>query len=302
MVRSTLHSLLVGLVRRTWFVAVIATVVCTAFAARAVASLVDATYLGPGSGGTPHPPPPPRAPAPPTRPPDGAALVARNMFCSTCAAPPSGPRPAGAAFAGHPAVLIATSVGEDPRATVRVPSTEVQGSWGIGDPIPGVGKVTRIGWVSIDVVDAAGRPVTLSLFDAAEAAGAGAPGAATPARAPAAEPFADRIRKVGEGDYEVDRDLVRDLVSGAAKPGGVRMTPIVKHGEVQGVRVFGARAGSLPAAIGLRNADVLDSIDGNPIKTAQQLLDLYAKLDQLSSVELGGTRAGKPLAITLRLR
>ena len=29
---------------------------------------------------------------------------------------------------------------------------------------------------------------------------------------------------------------------------------------------------------------------------------LYAKLDQLSAVELTGTRAGKPIALTLRLR
>jgi hypothetical protein len=34
----------------------------------------------------------------------------------------------------------------------------------------------------------------------------------------------------------------------------------------------------------------------------QQLLDLYAGLDQLSTVEVSGTHAGKPLVRVLRLR
>ena len=35
---------------------------------------------------------------------------------------------------------------------------------------------------------------------------------------------------------------------------------------------------------------------------AQQLLDLFARLDKVSSVELGGTRQGKPLELTLTLK
>ena len=88
----------------------------------------------------------------------------------------------------------------------------------------------------------------------------------------------------------------------AAKPGAMRMTPIVKNGDVQGVRVFGVSPGSAAHAIGMKNGDQITAIDGDPIKNAQQLLDLYAKLDNLTGVELQGTRAGKPLAIALRLR
>jgi hypothetical protein len=47
---------------------------------------------------------------------------------------------------------------------------------------------------------------------------------------------------------------------------------------------------------------VLSAVDGEPIKTAQQMLDLYAKVDQVSSVEFGGTRGGKPLALHLNLK
>lgn len=205
-------------------------------------------------------------------------------------------------YSGKPAVLIATSTGKDPWATVRVIESEVQGSWGLGDTIPGVGRVDRIGGVTIDVIDASGNRGTLSLREAAviPTRDPGGTGAATP-DAPA-DPFADRIKKLDDHTYSVDRALVRELVTGAAQPGKMRMVPIVKQGEVQGVRVFGVQPGTPAFAIGMKNGDQISAIDNEPIKTAQQLLDLYAKLDKLDSVELQGTRAGKPLAIDLRLR
>ena len=85
-------------------------------------------------------------------------------------------------------------------------------------------------------------------------------------------------------------------------PGGMRFVPKLDHGEVKGVRIYGVTPTSIPAAFGLRNGDTLEAIDGAPLKDINQLLDLYARLDQLSAVELSGTRAGQPLARTLRLR
>lgn len=293
----TLHMLVVGLVRRTWFVVLVAVILCAGFAARGVAALVEADYLAPmPTPGTPLPAGARQAARPARTPPDSSGFVARNMFCSTCDPEPSGPGPTDASYTGRPAVLIATSMGLDPRATVRVLETEVQGSWGVRDQIPGVGTVTRIGWTSIDVVDGTGRLAKLSLIET---------GAPPPPPVAAADdaPFSARIKKLDDTTYEVDRALVRELVSDTAKAGKMRMLPIIgKEGEVKGVRVLGVSAGSLGAALGLRNADVISAIDGEPIKTAQQMLDLYAKLDQLSTVELQGTRAGKPLVRTLKLR
>jgi type II secretory pathway component PulC len=301
-VASSVHSLVRGLVRRTWIVTLLAVLACSAFAAQAASAIVEAEALSPSSLSPPPRVPPPVVAAAPTRVPlDGADLVARNMFCSTCAPPDPGPtgNPS-AVFTGKPAILIATAIGKDPRATVRVPETEVQGDWSLGDRIPGVGTIDRIGSVSIDVVDTGGVRATLRLFDLP--ADPRKQDAATSREDPP-DPFADSITKIDEKTYEVRRELVRELVTGVQKPGKVRMMPIVnKDGEVGGVRVYGVTAGSLPAALGLKSADTIDSINGEPIKSAQQLLDLYAKLDQLNVVELGGKRGGKPLAIELRLR
>jgi hypothetical protein len=293
-----LPQLFAHLVRRTWLVAVVTVALCAALAAHAVAAYVEADYLAPPPQGRPILVAPSKAVATTQRKrPDATGLVERNMFCSSCG-PIVESGPAGATYSGTPAILIATSVGPDALATVRVPSSEVQGSWGIGETIPGVGMVDRIGYTSIDVVDTSGRRGRISLLDAAAA---GQAGAATLA-APAASPFGDRVHQIGENSYEVDRSLVKELVTGAMKPTGVRVLPAMANGEITGLRFAGVTSSSIPAAIGIKSGDVMSTLDGTQIKTAEALLDVYAKLDTLSQVEIGGTRGGKPLAIKLYLR
>lgn len=297
---STLLQFIVGLLRRTWLVAIVTVVVCASFAASAVASLLAAEHLA----DAPHSTVPAVMPSPPTPArvkPDASGFVARNIFCSSCQPAAGSPSETGR-YAGEPAILIATMLGHDARATVRVLATEAQGSWGVGDRIPGVGLIDRIGATSIDVLDAAGGRGRISLLDAAAGGRDATAGAATPAAATPADPFADRVRKLSDSTYEVERDLVRELVSGATKPGGARAVPVITNGDVKGVRLLGVRGGSVASALGLKSNDVIAAIDGAPIKNVQQLLDLYARLDDISTVELSGTRAGKPLGLTLRLR
>jgi hypothetical protein len=316
-----LHNVVAGFLRRTWLVALVTILVCASFAARAVAALSDAALDAgaasgaPGAGGiTAEPPPPGGAEPPPPsparaplaasqRPPIVDAFVARNVFCSACAPPAAEPdRPS--AYQGQPAVLIATSLGRAPRATVRVVPTEVQGSWGLGEDIPGVGRIDEIHATSIEVADAAGHTKLLSLVDAT-AAGPGATDAATSDARPAAgqRPFAGRIEQLGDGVYEVERSLVRELVMSASKPGMGGATPVVVNGEVQGIRLIGIGSRSPGHALDLRSGDLISSIDGVPLRNAQQVIDLFAKLDQVSEVALGGTRrGGKPLELRLKLR
>ncbi|MEP6864117.1 MAG: hypothetical protein ABJE66_26060 [Deltaproteobacteria bacterium] len=294
---QALHTLIAGLVRRTWILVLAVTLVCAAFAASAVAALVEASYLGPRSEGAKLPAPP-KSEVKPRVTPDGVGFVARNMFCSTCTASVEIPGPAD--LFTPDAILIATSVGDEPRCTVRVPASEAQGSYGVDDHIPGVGKIDRIGWRSIDVVDAAGRHGKLDLLD--QVAAAARPGAATPDAAAATDPFEGRVRKIDDHTFEVDRALVRELVTGAVKPGGMRFSPIAKDGQLEGLRLFGVKSTTIANKVGLQNGDALVAINNTKIKSAQSLLDVYTQLDTLNVVELDGTRGDKPLALTLRLK
>lgn len=173
----------------------------------------------------------------------------------------------------------------------------MQGDWGVGEAIPGLGRLDRVGATWAEIVDGAGRRGRLSLLDAAAGRG---PDTAMPGRAPAA--WGGPIRPIDDQTYEVDRSLIRELVTGVIRPGSLRLIPSFDHGALTGIRLLGATAGSLAAAVGLASGDVLIAINGAPIQSAQQLLDLYAGLDQLTTVELSGTRRGRPLTRTLRLR
>lgn len=298
----TLHSWISGLVRRTWLITALTVISCAAFAAHAATSIMAADYLTPATHSAPGDAPPAR-PLAPAQPAghhlrsEGSQLALRNMFCSSCG-PVSAAGPAHS-FELPQAVLIATGIGHEPWATVRVLASEVQGSWGLGETIPGLGALDRIGPTWIELVDGAGHRGRLSLLDAAVGRG---PDPARPESPPTAGPWAGRYNKLDDQNYEVDRSLVRELVTGAAKPGSMRFLPKLDHGEVKGVQIYGVKPDSIAFALGLQTGDMLAAIDGAPLKDLNQLLELYAKLDQLSSVELSGTRAGKPLVRTLRLR
>lgn len=303
---QALHHVIAGFLRRTWLVAAVTVAICAGFAAHAVAALSDAALApgegAPAPGAAPKAAPP--APAPRRAPPNGDVFVARNIFCSSCPpVRPGGGGGGGDAYQGQPAVLIATSLGADPRATVRVVPTEVQGSWGLGEEIPGVGRVDEIHATAIEVADAAGHTKLISLLDGT-AAGPGAIDAATSSAPPAAakDPFAGRVTKLDDTTYEVERALIRELVMGASRPGMGRAVPKVVNGEVQGINLYGIGAESPGRALGLRSGDLISSIDGVPLKNAQQLIDLFARLDQVAAVELGGARAGKPFKLALKLR
>jgi len=292
-----------GLVRRTWVITTITVISCAAFAARAATSIVAADALALTGRATSHALPPPTRPVPAGDHLLRAAahqLIERNMFCSSCT--PGTALGTAPSFELPPAVLIATGLGGEPRATVHVLASEVAGSWGLGDRIPGLGQVDRIGPTWIELVDGAGHRGRLSLLGLPDMAAGRGPDPARSPGPPAADPVLEGTRKLDEQNYEVDRNLVRALVTGAAKPGGARFVPQLDHGEVKGVRVFGVTPGSIPFAFGLKNGDTLTAIDGAPLKDLNQLLELYARLDQLSAVELSGTRAGAPLVRTLRLR
>jgi hypothetical protein len=296
-----LHRVIVGLFRRTWLFALVTAIVCAVISAHAVAALIDARMID----GSPRPEVRDARLAAPAaavvrRVLDGDPLVARNMFCSTCT--PARDEPGSPVAYVPDAVLIATAIGERSRATLRVRASDAQGDWEVGETVPGLGRLDRVQPGSIDIIDTSGRRGRLSLL------GAATPGHDQAASAPAAEPpapaWAGRIRKLDDHTYEVDRDLVRELVGAGAKAGGgavIRPVTDGKTGAMTGLRVIGVRDDSLPAALGLRTGDALTTVNGTAITSANVLLELYAHVDQLNVIELDGTRGTGPLALTLHM-
>ncbi len=292
---------------------ILCVLLCGVLAAKAVNHVIEAVYFGESAEPALPPLPPPR-PAPiekPTK--DGTLLAERNMFCSDCQPPTEdGPLPPPrdgdeVPLTGLPVELLATNLSArqgSSFATIRNTDSGQQGSYFADDRFPGAGPIERITGTYVDFQNpASGRIERVSLL-------------ATRARKPAredrrvasntkpdkADPYADRINKLGDNKYEVDRTLVTQLLANPTQL-GARVRPAQKDGELVGFRVFGVRRGSPLAAIGIKNGDTLQSINGYQMTTdPDKMLELYTKLKEASNLSVNIDRRGKLLAMNYQVR
>ena len=292
--------------RHFWLVGAIAFLACALLAWSGAEQLVQARRIE-APAFEPVPSGPVRAPASrPTK--DGDAMVARNMFCSTCtAAPEPGPGVPedGIPLTSLPLELVATSLASRPAssfATIRNRDSGEQGGYWIGDAIPGAGKLEAIsGADAVFTRKQSGRLERVTLL-APEA-----PVVADNGRRPAgkpnpANPYADRVRAVGDNHYEIDRKLIGELVSNPAAQRSVRFAPHMEGGEIQGFKLLYARRNSIATAIGLRRGDILHEVGGHQLTSANSALEAYAALQSQSRVTATVLRNGKPVTLTLDLR
>jgi S1-C subfamily serine protease len=95
--------------------------------------------------------------------------------------------------------------------------------------------------------------------------------------------------------------------AGAAATASVVASPsapsVVVSDAFPGASVDSVRAGSAAARAGLKTGDVVTAVDGKPLNTAQELLQVLAKLPAGKSARLSVTRAdGSTAAISITLR
>ncbi|MCL4223282.1 MAG: PDZ domain-containing protein [Myxococcales bacterium] len=284
-------------------IAVVAVALSAWFAVAAAAELRAVEPVSPPVAVTSvAPPPPPVALDAGARPgaagaAAGAALLARNMFCSTCppAAGDGGDAGSTADVAPRPLPrLIATHTGSPGWATLE--AAGVAGAFTRGAALPGGGVLDAVEPGAIVIRFGHDATVRVSLADAVATAPAPESRAA-PASA-ASSPWADRVRAVGEGRWEVDRMLLRELVAagtggaGGAAARGVRLQPVGAAGKLAGVKVAMARPGSLAHVLGLEAGDVIEAVDGRAIDSPAMLMDLYGRMGDLRRVDLGVRRKG----------
>lgn len=241
---------------------------------------------------------------------DADSLVARNMFCATCTPPgpgpgPGAPGPRASRFTGQ---LVATHVETATRGTATIldAATGAGGAYRLGAIVPGGATLAVVRRDGIDVRFPDGAIETVSLFARTQpgtpdtTAGATA---ATGAAAPS-DPWADRVRDLGQGRFEIDRRLIHELVGAAAggKVAGVRLAPVLRDGELAGIRVVSARPGSVARALGLEPGDVIEGVDGRALTSTEALMTLYGQLDSMRHVSLAvrRKRGSRLLAYDLR--
>jgi type II secretory pathway component PulC len=120
--------------------------------------------------------------------------------------------------------------------------------------------------------------------------------AAAPEPTGSEEPTAEGITQVGENKFQISRDVfdknINDLESIS------RMGRALLHrgpdGEFDGYRLSSIRRGSLAEQIGIKNGDVIHSVNGEPLTSVQAAMNAYNTMKGQSQFCLEVSRRGSP--------
>lgn len=290
-----------------WVVNLLTAVICAAFAAFATVHYVEGKWLG-------DDPDPARVkrtvrtkPKTPTKSGSkmGAALAARNMFCSACLPPEpvdDGPiedsdTPPATSL---PLKLIATNVAHAEAlsfATIHNTSSERVGAYKIGDEIPEAGAVVRIKGRYVDFQNQTSKRVERLAFNAKVQPKTRKPAKKKTDRKKKKDDLAaaldDGIRKVDDTHYEISRALVNKIISNPMAIRGARIVPSIKNGKPNGFKLYAIRPSSAFAKIGLQNGDTIHNINGFDLTSPDKALEVYTKVREANSLSVSITRRGK---------
>jgi general secretion pathway protein C len=82
----------------------------------------------------------------------------------------------------------------------------------------------------------------------------------------------------------------------------MRIVPDYQNGKHEGIKLFGIRPCSLFACVGLRNGDIVHTINGLGLTAPGRALEASEKLRSASRFVLDLTRRGQPLSLRITLR
>lgn len=98
------------------------------------------------------------------------------------------------------------------------------------------------------------------------------------------------VQETGANHYTVERDM---LTAQMQTPGFLRQA-VIEPSNGGGFAVRRISPGSLYAELGLRAGDVIKTVNGQPVNTAEDAIRLYQQMPNISAVQMEITRGGKP--------
>jgi general secretion pathway protein C len=159
------------------------------------------------------------------------------------------------------------------------------------------------------VVSGSSGACQLLMFDEEEAAARAQAPPTQPARAArkpgdarnaglSAEELDDGIEKVTDTRFNIQRSLVdKALANQGSLMKTARVIPHEEDGRVVGVKLYGIRRNSLLGRLGVRNGDMLRTINGFAMASPDTALEAYSRLRSADKLTLAVKRQNKELTI-----
>jgi type II secretory pathway component PulC len=115
--------------------------------------------------------------------------------------------------------------------------------------------------------------------------------------------ISENLEQLSDREFNLSRAAFDSLLENTLEFGRhLRFVPETVDGRVVGVRLFGLRRGTWPAALGLRNGDRIEALNGFTVSKPEALLEAYARLGTASEVTARLTRGGTPLEIAVHVK
>jgi len=112
------------------------------------------------------------------------------------------------------------------------------------------------------------------------------------------EELNDGIEKITDTKFRIQRSLVdKVLANQGSLMKTARVIPHEEDGRVVGMRLYGIRRNSLLGRLGVRNGDMLRTINGFDMTSPDSALEAYTRLRTASSLTLAVKRQNKDMTI-----
>lgn len=113
----------------------------------------------------------------------------------------------------------------------------------------------------------------------------------------------DKIKKVSDSEFHVDRAVVDKILADQAElMRSARIVPEKKDGKVVGIRLFGIRPDTLLGTLGFQNGDRLETINGFNMASPEKALEAYARLRTANNLNVKINRRGQSQSIDYRIK
>jgi len=258
-------------------------------AAHATSLAAGAALLRAGEGESVSMPAPEQAPAQPDD--RGEAIVRRNIFCSSCRSRPSvvEDEARAPALSLRLLAIMYAPPPADPRQSLAVIKDQrgATGAYVVGSLLD-TATIEAIEEVRVSLRLSDGRRQLLTLIDRPLREEPVAPADPLVAELDAG------IKKIDENHYDVRRATVESLLGKMdGLPAQARLEPDVREGKAIGFRLRDVKDGGVFAKIGLRDGDLIASVNGLATNGPDNALAIYTSLRSVGHLSVALERAGR---------
>ncbi len=206
---------------------------------------------------------------------------------------------------------VALRGGEDSYCIIEEEKKREQGVYKVGDEVPGGATVKEVEWDRVILARAGGDEILEIEEASASGSRRGSSSSSTSSRfsssgrtraASATKPVKG-VEVVSDTEYIVEREEVDNALENMSQLfTQIRAVPHFEGGESTGFRLFAIRRGSLFDKIGLKNGDIVRSINGQVMNDPTRALALLEELRDSTDLSVSLTRNRKDKSISYTVR